>query len=299
LRVWSTGDGGSLAQRRSWWWEAAARLSDKLQQHNAALLAGGIAMYGLLSVFPGLAAAVSLYGLFATPGEAVQQMQAFAGVLPQEAWQILSTQLQSIAAHDHGTLTAAAALGLLIALWSARLTMSAVMTATNIAFETADKRSYLRQILVSLLLTVAAIIGFIAMLLLGVVVPLLLGVLGTSRWVQGSVMVLRWLLLWGFAVLGLEMVYRYAPAREARRWRWVSWGSALAATGWLAISGLFAIYVRTIAGYDRTYGALGGVVVLLMWFYFLSLIVILGAEINAVLERQRRAQRRALGRAIA
>jgi len=297
--VWSSGDGGSVAQRRSWWWEAAARLSDKLQQHNAALLAGGIAMYGLLSVFPGLAAAVSLYGLFATPGEAVQQMQAFAGVLPQEAWQILSTQLQSIAAHDHGTLTVAAALGLLIALWSARLTMSAVMTATNIAFETADKRSYLRQTLVSLLLTVAAIIGFIAMLLLGVVVPLLLGVLGTSRWVQGSVMVLRWLLLWGFAVLGLEMVYRYAPAREARRRRWVSWGSALAATGWLAISGLLAIYVRTIAGYDRTYGALGGVVVLLMWFYFLSLIVILGAEINAVLERQKRSQRRALGRAIA
>lgn len=299
MRAWSTAGGGSLAQRRPWWWEAAVRVSDKLQQHNAALLAGGIAMYGLLSVFPGLAAAVSIYGLFATPGEAIQQMQVFAGVLPQEAWQIFSIQLQSIAAHDHGTLTVAAALGLLIALWSARLTMSAVMTATNIAYETAEKRGYPKQILVSLLLTFAAIIGFIAMLLLGVVVPLLLAVLGTSPWVQDLVALLRWLLLWGFAVFGLQMVYRYAPAREARRWRWVSWGSALAATGWLTVSGLFAIYVRTIAGYDRTYGTLGGAVVLLMWFYFLSLIVILGAEVDAVLERQRRAQRRAMSRAMA
>jgi membrane protein len=281
-------DESSALSARAWWWQVTLRVIDRLQRHNAALLAGGIAMYGLLSVFPGLAAAVSLYGIFATPAEVIQHMRLFAGILPPGVWAIFNAQLQSVVAQDHGSLTVAAVLSVLIALWSARLTMSALMTTTTIAYDVPDKRGYLLQLLVSLLLTFGVILGFLVMLVLGIVVPLVLTILGTSELQQLSATLLRWLLLWGFAVVGLDVVYYFAPATGSRRWHWLTPGAALAASCWLVVSGGFAIYVRTIAGYDRTYGALAGVIVLLMWFYLLSLLVILGAEVNAAIEHQAR-----------
>jgi membrane protein len=97
---------------------------------------------------------------------------------------------------------------------------------------------------------------------------------------------LQWVVLWLGTTAALAFLYRYAPARERPRWHWVSWGSAIATTLWMGASALFAIYVRRFANYGQTYGALGGVIVLLMWFYISSLIVVLGAEINAEMERQ-------------
>ena len=265
------------------------RVVDKVQTHNAGLLAGGIAMYGLLSVFPGLAATVFIYGLFATPADVSRHMSVFAGILPPGVWYIFNTQLQNVATHDHSALTVAAVIGLLLALWGARLTMSALMTATTIAYEVPERRGLLLQILTSLLLTLGAIVGFLAMLLIGVVVPISLYVLGTNWWVNLAVGVVRWLLLWGFAVIGLALVYHFAPARRPDRWRFLTCGSAVTASLWLAVSGLFAVYVRSFGSYDQTYGALAGVVVLLLWFYLLSYTVLLGAEVNAALSARRSA----------
>jgi membrane protein len=272
------------------------RLYNKLDEDNAALLAGGIAMYGLLSVFPGLAAAVSIYGLFATPAEVIREMKVFAGVLPPGVWSIFASQLHNVVAHDHRTLTVAALVSLLFALWSARFTVSSLMTAINIAYRAQEHRGYVRQIWISLWLTVGVILGFLIMLLIGVVIPVALAVLGTSLWVQRAVAVLRAALLWAFAVTGLSTVYRFAPARPHARWRWLTWGSGVAATLWLALTGLFTLYVRIFAAYDRTYGPLAGVVVLLVWFYLLSFAVLLGAEIDSV--RLRRAGARVQLRAV-
>jgi membrane protein len=271
--------------RRPRWWDVAVQAWQQLNEHNAGLLAGGVAMYGLLSVFPGLAALVSLYGLFATPSDVITHMSVFASVLPPGVWSIFNAQLQSVVAHDHGTLTVTAAIGVLIALWSARATMSALMTATTIAYQQPEGRGWMAQILISLLLTLGVIVGFLLMLVLGVVVPLVLEVLGPAASVRDVTAVLRWLLLWLFAVLGLSVVYHFAPARRPPAWRWFTWGSTIAATCWLVVSGLFSLYVRTFASYGKTYGALGGVVALLMWFYLLSFIVIIGAEVNAVIDR--------------
>ena len=272
------------------WWRIVARVFSKLQEHNCGLLASGIALYGLLSVFPGLAAAVFIYGLFATPADVSHHMGVFAGVLPPGAWDIFNTQLQKVASQDHQALTFAAATGLMLALWSARLTMAALMTATNIACETAERRGFFFQIFISLVLTLGAILGFLFMLLVGIVIPVALLVLGTNLWVRAGVAIVRWLVLWGFAVLGLALLYHYAPSRRGGRWRCFTCGSVFAATCWLGVSGLFAAYVRSVGNYDKTYGALTGVVVLLLWFYLLSYVVILGAELNAAIS-ERRAER--------
>src|SRR5829696_917865 len=268
------------------WWDIASRVKDEIGSDNVSLISGGLAMYALLAVFPALAAAFSAYGLFATPADVLKHMSSFSGVLPKEAWDIINTQLQYIASRQQGTLTVAAVVGLLVALWSARSGMAALITATNIAYSEREKRGFFMQILLSLLFTVAAIMGFVAMLLLGVAVPVVLEALGVSKIVTFGVAVLRWGLLWFVAVLGLALIYRFAPSRQRARWRWVTWGSVIASTLWVVASLLFAYYVRSFGTYGKTYGALGGVIVLLMWFYISSFVVVLGAEINAEMERQ-------------
>jgi len=243
-------------------------------------------MYTLLSVFPGLTAAVSIYGLFASPDDVLKHMSVFSGVLPPGVLDIFKSQLQTLVSHGQTTLSLAVILGLVLALWSARSAMSALMTATNIAYGEREKRNFFVQVLVSLVLTAGAIVGFLIMLLLGVAIPVTLKILGTSTWAQWTLDGLQWALLWVFAVLGLAFVYRFAPAREPARWRWVTWGSAISAALWLAMSALFAVYVQAFANYGKTYGALGGVIALLMWFYLSGIIVVSGAEINAEMERQ-------------
>jgi membrane protein len=156
----------------------------------------------------------------------------------------------------------------------------------NIAYQQREKRGFFKQLMTSVVFTLGAILGFIAILLLADAVPLIFEAFTSSPWVERVVATLRWALLWAFVVLGLAVTYRYAPVRKLARWRWVTWGSVVAATLWVAGSLLFAFYLRTFGSYARVYGALGGVVVLLMWFYLSSFFVVLGAEINAEMERQ-------------
>jgi len=268
------------------WLDVSWRAIKRFNEDNVSLVAGGLAMYALLSVFPALAAMVSIYGIFATPGDVIDQMKAFAGVLPPGVWDIFNTSLQSITRTGQSTLTGAAILGLGVALWSARAAMSSLMTATNIAYREREKRGFIKTTLLSLGFTIAAIIGFLLMLALGVAIPLALAAFGAGEWVKAAVSVLRGVLLWVVMMAGLAVVYRYAPAREHARWRWVTPGSVFAATTCLIASALFAFYVTNFAGYAKTYGALGGVVVLLMWFFISSVVVVMGAEINAESERQ-------------
>lgn len=268
------------------WWDITVRVKDSLSRDNATLMAAGLAMYGLLALFPALTATISIYGLFVTPNQVVHQLSGFADQMPPGVWDLLKTQLQDVASHQHGTLSAAAAVGLLIALWSASSGMSSLMTATNIAYGQREQRGFILQAAIALLMTIGAVVGFILMLALTFAVPLVLGMLGTNIVLQILGEVVRWLLLGWFAVLALAIIYRLAPAREPPRWRWVTWGSGIAATLWLVGTVLFTLYVRFFASYQKTYGALSGVVVLLMWFYLSSFLVVLGAEINAESERQ-------------
>jgi membrane protein len=268
------------------WLDIALRVKKEIAKDNVSLIASGLALYALLAAFPALAAAVSIYGLFASPDDIAQQMQQFAGFLPADGQQILQRQLQQLASHNSDTLSIGLALGILIALWSARKGMVALMAATNVAYDEREERGFFRQILVSLAFTVGAIIAFLAVLLLGVAVPLILKALPLGPATEFIILIARWVLLWLIAVTGLAIVYRYAPDRKEPQWKWVTWGSAIAATLWLIGSVLFAIYVRNSGTFGQTYGALGGVVVLLMWLYLSGYIIVLGAEINSEMERQ-------------
>ena len=131
-----------------------------------------------------------------------------------------------------------------------------------------------------------AVLAFLLVVLLVVAVPIALELVPLGDFAQTVIMVVRWALLWLIAVFGMAIVYRFAPDRHEPKWKWLSWGSAIAATLWLVGSLLFAIYARSSASYGETYGALGGVVVLLLWFYLTGYSLVLGAEINSEMERQ-------------
>jgi membrane protein len=268
------------------WWDILSRVRKAIGRDNVSLVAAGLAMYALLAVFPTLAAAVSIYGVFASPAKVFEHLQGFAGILPPGAWDVFSKQLQELADRPQGALTATAVGALVVALWSARAGMASLMTATNIAYSEQEKRGFIRQALVSLAFTAGAIIAFLTMLLLGIVVPMALKAMGVRGELEILVNIGRWALLWIVGVAGLAVIYRYGPARKRARWRWVTWGSVMAASVWLIATFLFSLYVRTFGTYGKTYGALSGVTALLMWLYLSSFILVLGAELNAEMERQ-------------
>jgi membrane protein len=258
----------------------------EMAEDNVDIIASGLALYALLAVFPALAAAVSIYGLFASPATIADHLQQVATMLPADATRILQQQLTQLAEHSQSTLSFGIVIGIALALWSARKGMVALMKVTNVAYDEREQRGFFMQLFVSLAFTLGAIIGFLAVLLLGVATPVALSFLPLGSMAEGTLLVVRWILLFGVAVLGLAIVYRFAPDRHAAQWRWVTPGSLIAATLWLIGSALFSLYARNWGSYGKTYGALGGVVILLMWFYLTGYVIILGAEINSEMERQ-------------
>lgn len=268
------------------WWDVFWRVKDQLDTDNVSIVAGGLALYALLAVFPSLAAAVAIYGIVASPDAIAAQIQALSGLLPPATVEILQNQLNQLVSQRNETLSIGVIIGAALAMWSARKGMVALITAMNVAYNEHDRRSFLMRMAMSLSFTVCGVLGFVVMVLIGVAVPLVLAFfpLGSAtEWVLQGV---RWVLLWIIAVFALSVLYRFAPHRARPRWEWVNAGSTIAATLWLLGSAMFAIYVRNFDSFGQAYGAIGGVVVMLMWFYVSAYVVILGAEINSELERQ-------------
>ncbi|HKQ13662.1 MAG TPA: YihY/virulence factor BrkB family protein [Steroidobacteraceae bacterium] len=271
---------------RRGWWDIAVRVKKEMTKDNVDIIASGLALYALLAIFPALAAAVSIYGLFASPADIASHLQLVAGLLPQDAMRILEQQLNQLAQHSQGTLSFGVIVGIALALWSARKGMVALMKVTNVAYDEEENRGFFEQLFVSIAFTIGAVIGFLAVLLLGVAVPLVLSLLSLGSATEIVLLITRWILLFAVAVTGLAIVYRFAPDRHPAQWRWVTPGSLVATTLWVIGSALFALYAQKSGSYGKTYGALGGVVILLMWFYLSGYIIILGAEINSEVERQ-------------
>ena len=284
-------DRGRLAQRPSdiaWrgWWDVLWRVKDQLDEDNVSIVAAGLALYSLLAVFPSLAAAVAIYGLVASP-EAIQaQMQAFGGMLPAGTVEILHDQLQKLVSQRNETLSIGVIIGIVLALWSARKGMVALITAINVAYNEHDRRSFLVRTAMSLAFTIGGVLGFILVIVLGVAVPVVLKFVPLGIAAEWVLLGVRWAMLWLIAIFALATLYRFAPHRTRPRWEWVNAGSVIAATLWLLGSVLFAVYVRNFDSFGEAYGAIAGVVVMLMWFYVSAYVVILGAEINSELERQ-------------
>ena len=270
------------------WRDVLLRVKGQIAEDNLSVVAAGVAFYAMLAVFPALAALVSGYGLVANPADVQQQLSAVAGVLPAEAYSLLDKQLTAIVTKPQSALSLAAVAAILFALWSAAKGVKALIVALNIVYDETEKRGFLKLNAVAVCLTAGGIV-FIGLALASVVVlPVVLEALGLGGIAETLIRLLRWPLLAAVVYIALTVLYRFGPNRTEAQWKWVSWGAILATALWLAASALFSFYVASFGNYNETYGSIGAVVVLLMWFYIGAYIVLLGAELNSEMEHQTR-----------
>jgi len=268
------------------WKDILWRVWSEIGEDRIMLVAAGVTFYLLLALFPALAAFVSLYGFVADPKTIADQVAYLGGVLPSGGLDMIRGQLQALANASGKALSFGFVVGFLVALWSANSGIKAIFEAMNVAYEEEEKRSFIWLNLLSLAFTLGAMVVGILMVVIVGVVPAVLAFLHLGGLTEVLVRVLRWPLLLIAVAVVISIIYRYGPSRETARWRWISWGSAIAAIVWILGSIGFSYYLAHFAHYDRAYGPLGAVIGFMMWTYVSSLILLAGAELNAELEHQ-------------
>ena len=270
------------------WRDILFRVKDRIKRDNLSIISAGVAFYALLAIFPGLIALIGLYGLAFDPHQITEHLSALTSILPGEAAQLIGDQLAEVATMEKTSLSVGAIVAVLVALWSASAGMRTLMTALDVAYAEEETRGMFRFYGTSLLLTFGAIIGGLVAIGTVVVVPVLLKFLGLSEAMENVLAYARWPLLAGVMLVGLAIVYRYGPDREKPQWRWVSWGAVFATLLWIIGSALFSLYVTQFGDYNKTYGSMGAVIILMTWFLLTAYVFLIGAEINAEMERQTR-----------
>ena len=268
------------------WKQIVKRSWAENKADNMPIIAGGVAFFGFLSIFPALIALISIYGLVASPETVARQVEELSAQLPDSAAELIGDQLEAIVANSGSALSISLVVSILAALWSASGGVGNLVTAINLAYDEVETRNFVKLKLLSLGLTLGAVLFVLVTFGLVAVVPavieaLPLGVVGTVL-----AQIARWTLLLAVFSGSLAVLYRVAPDRDAPRFSWVSLGAVVVTVIWAAVSVAFAVYVDNFGSYDKTYGAIAGVIVLMLWLYLTCYLVLLGAEINSETEHQ-------------
>jgi membrane protein len=268
------------------WMDVLGRVYKNITEHRILAIAAGVTFYALLAIFPAIAAFVALYGLVADPATIAGHINALSGVLPAEGLSIVSDQIQRVSAQGSARLGAASIIGLLVSLWSANAGMKAIFDALNVVYQEREKRGFFRLNTVTLAFTLGGMAMIAMSLGLMVAVPPALQALRLPPGVETAIALLRWPLLLVLVALAISLVYRFGPSRDEPKWRWVSWGGAFAAIAWLAASLLFSWYAANIGKFNETYGSLGAAIGFMLWMWVSSIVLLIGAELNAEMEHQ-------------
>jgi membrane protein len=257
-----------------------------LSEHGTSLLAAGVAFYALFALFPALGAATWVFGLLADPATIHSQFSSLKDVLPAEAWQLIDQQL-TVLTQQSASFSRAGIFNLLVAIYSARLAASSMMEALNTVYGVRERRGFLKTNAIAILFTLVGIAILLLAVSLLVVMPVAFGYVGLNSAPALVVHYARWPALAIVMALALAFTYRYGPDRDRARWKWLTWGSATATIIWLIASSGFSWYVSAFGSYDKVYGSIGAVVVLLFWFWLTTFSGLLGAELDHAIERQR------------
>ncbi len=298
VRVWSTIPSRAQAQA-----VAAASQPKSLktialdtlrafQDDRTLAVSAGATFYGLLALFPAIASVVSIYGLFADTSHMSEEIGSVSDLLPGGAVDIIREQIARIASKGGTALGAAFLIGLLTSLWSAGAGVKAMFDALNVAYGLKERRSFLALNVVALAFTLGLLATtMLAAALLLLAPPLFEAWLG--GWTATIVAVARWPVLLVFLSLTIALLYYYGPTPQERRWRWLSPGSLFAAVLWCVVSSAFSFYASRFGNYNATYGSLGAAIGLMTWMWLSITVILLGAELNAQIDRTADAKRSA------
>ncbi|MGZ9809309.1 YihY/virulence factor BrkB family protein [Pseudoroseicyclus sp. H15] len=268
------------------WKAIALRTIGEFKTDHVTLIAAGVAFYGLLAIFPAITALLAIGGLVLSPSQVTDQLANVSSMLPPRAAEIILGQATEVAGSENAGLGFAALLGLALALYSASKGVASLIEGLNIAYDEQETRGFIKLKAITLGLTVMLVIGMVAGLAATVVLPSLFSLLNLPPSLEQIFGLLRWAILFVLTVLGLATIYHFGPDRSPPKWRWLIPGAALACILWIAASMGFSIYSQNFSSYNESFGALAGVVVLLMWLWISALVLLLGAEINSEAEQQ-------------
>jgi membrane protein len=268
------------------WKDILLRIYENISEHRVIAIAAGVTFYVILALFPAIAALVALYGLFADAKAIGQHLEALSSFMPGGALDIIGEQMGRVASQGNGTLGFAFLFGLAVSLWSANAGMKALFDALNIVYAEREKRGFIMLNAISLAFTLGALVIILLAILAMIVLPIALNYLGLAAAMERVLTLGRWPLLLIAISLAIALIYRYGPSREQARWRWLSWGSAFAAIVWLAASILFSWYAQNFGNYNKTYGSLGAAIGFMTWIWLSTIVILIGAELNAEMEHQ-------------
>jgi len=250
------------------------------------VIAAGVTFYTLLAIFPAIAALIAIYGLFADPATIASQLDSVSGLLPGGAIDVLRDQMTRITGRGASTLGLTFFVGLVASLWSANAGVKAMFDALHLVYNEKERRGFIKLNFISLTFTTVAILFLIVALGAVVGLPIALSYIGLGSASDLIVRIGRWPVLFGLLALAIAVLYRYGPSRSEPKWRWISWGSGLATVAWIVMSVLFSWYAANFGSYNATYGSLGAVIGFMMWLWLSTIVVLIGAEINAEMEHQ-------------
>ncbi|MGH8774755.1 MAG: YihY/virulence factor BrkB family protein [Jiangellaceae bacterium] len=266
------------------WWQIVRGAWSEAKKDQIPLISAGVAFYAFLSLFPTLIAVVLIYGLVSDPEDVADQIDSWGAALPAEAESLLTNQMESVAGAPQRSLGFGLVIALAAALWSASGGIGNLITAINIAYGGNERRGFVKRRALALGFALTAIVFLVLAVALVAAAPAVIRALDLPSWAEVLVHAGRWLGLMVAVMVALALLYRWAPIRDRPRFRWVSVGSVVATVLWLAGSVGFSLFVDNFGSYGETYGALAGVVVLMLWLWLTVYATLFGAEINAEAE---------------
>lgn len=269
----------------SGWKVIGLQVKDEIGENNVSIVSAGVAFYAFLAVFPAIGALVSIYGLAMDPQQLQGQLERISQVMPQQAFEIIEAQLEQLVTTSGNALSWSLIIGILLSLWSANKGTKSLFTGLDIAYDTNNTRGFIKQNALSLLFTFLAVLVVIISIAIIVVFPAIVGYLGLPSNIESLIAYGRWFLLAALAVFFIAAMYKYAPAKETPSFKWVLPGALLATLLWLIASWGFSFYVKNFGSYGEVYGSISAVVVLLLWLFLTSFIILIGAELNSEVEK--------------
>ena len=271
------------------WFATLKRTATEFSEDNLSDWAAGLTYYGLLSLFPALVALVSLIGLFGDPQSTTNTItDIVTSIGPQSSAQTFSGPIESITSHRSAA-GIALVVGLIVALWSASGYVGAFMRASNVIYETPEGRPIWKlrplQILVTLAMVILLAVIALGLVLTGPIVDAVAEPIGVSSTATTVWDIAKWPVLAALFITMISVLYYASPNVKLRGFKWVTPGSIVALVVWVLASAAFAFYVSKFGSYDKTYGTLAGVIVVLIWLWITNLAILFGHELNAERER--------------
>ena len=286
-------------KRETGLWPTLKRTAAEFQEDNLTDWAAALTYYGLLALFPALLALVSIVGLVANPESTTRTLtDIVTGIGPQSAAETFAGPIRQVT-ESRATAGFALVIGTIIALWSASGYLGAFIRASNVVYETREGRPFWKlrplQLVMTLLLVVLLAVMALGVVLTGPIVSAVADPIGVSGTAVSIWDIAKWPIIALLFVVMINVLYYASPNVRQRPFRWITLGSVVALVVWMVASGLFALYVANFGSYNKTYGSLASVVVVLIWLWITNLAILFGHELNAERERNLEFEQRVPG----